>query len=72
MKFCQTCLDFSNRFAAQTEELLDVTSNMAGVAGVSGMHEVFEAARPEVQRLRGEGETLKAEMRRHQSEHRDG
>jgi hypothetical protein len=44
---------------------------MAGVAGVSGKHEVFEAARLEVQRLRGECDTLKADLKRHKSEHGD-
>jgi hypothetical protein len=71
MKFCHTCLDFSNRFAVKTEELLGATSNLAGVAGVSGKHGVFEEARLEVHRLRTECETLKADMKRHQSEHGD-
>lgn len=70
MQFCQTCLDFSERFAAKTEELLGATSNMAGVAGV-GQHKAFEAARLEVQRLRSECETLKAEIARHKLEHSD-
>jgi hypothetical protein len=69
MKFCQTCLDFSNRFAAKAEELLVATSDMAGMAGVRGKHEAFEAGRVEVQRLRGECDTVKADMKRHQSEH---
>jgi hypothetical protein len=69
MKFCQTCLDFLNRFAAKTEQLLGATSDMAGVAGVGGKSEVFEAARREVQRLLTERDTVKAEMTRHQSEH---
>jgi hypothetical protein len=69
MKFCQTCLDFSNRFAAKTEKLLAATSDMAGMAGVGSKPEAFEAARVEVQRLRGDCATLKADMKRHKSEH---
>jgi hypothetical protein len=42
---------------------------MAGVAGVSGKRETFDAATLEVQRLRTECETLKAEIKRHKSEH---
>jgi uncharacterized RmlC-like cupin family protein len=72
MKFCPTCLDFSNRFAGKIEELLVATSNMAGVAGVVGRRDAFQAARLEVQRLRTECKILKAEMKRHKSEHRDG
>jgi hypothetical protein len=68
MKFCQTCLDFSNQLAAKTEELLRATSEMAGIAGAHGKHEAFEAARVEVQRLRGECDTVKADMKRHQSQ----
>jgi hypothetical protein len=71
MKFCQTCLDFSNRFAAKAEELLIATSDMAGMAGVRGKHEVFEAARREVSRLRGECDTIKGDIKRHKSEHGD-
>jgi hypothetical protein len=70
MKFCQTCLDFSNRFAAKTEQLLGATSAMAEVAGVDGKREVFGAARVEARRLRTECDILKADMKRHQSEHR--
>jgi hypothetical protein len=69
MKFCQTCLDFSNRFAAKAEQLLSETSKMAGLAGADGQREAFEAARSEVQRLRGECDTIKADMKRHKSEH---
>jgi hypothetical protein len=69
MKFCQTCFDYSNQFAVKAEELLAATSNMAGVAGVSGRRETFDAATLEVQRLRTECETLKADMKRHKSEH---
>jgi hypothetical protein len=69
-KLCQTCLDYSNRLAVKAEELL-ATSNMAGVAGVSGRRETFDAATLEVQRLRTECETLKADMKRHKSEHGD-
>ena len=65
------CIDYLNRFAAKTEELLGATSNMAGVAGVRGKRGVFEAARLEVQRLRTECDTLKADMKRHESEHSD-
>jgi hypothetical protein len=67
MKFCQTCLDFSNLYAAKTEELLAATSDMAGIAG-HGKRWAFEAARVEVQRLRDECDTIKADMKRHQSE----
>jgi hypothetical protein len=70
MKFCQTCLEFSNLFAAKTEHLLGATSAMAGVAGVDGKREVFEAARVEAGRLRTECDILKADMKRHRSEHR--
>jgi hypothetical protein len=70
MKFCRTCLDFSNRFAAKTEQLLGTTSDMAEVAGVDGKREVFEAARVEARRLRTECDILKADIKRHQSEHR--
>ena len=66
MKFCQACLDFSNLYAAKTEELLAVTSDMAGMAG-HGKRGAFEAARVEVQRLRGECDTIKADMKRHKS-----
>jgi hypothetical protein len=69
MKFCQTCLDFSNRFAAKAAELLGATSDMAGLAGVGGKREVFEAARVEVQRLRSDCDNIKAALRRHKSEH---
>jgi hypothetical protein len=71
MKFCQTCFDYSNQFAVKAEELLAATSNMAGVAGVSGRRETFDAARLEVQQRRNECETLKADMKRHKSEHGD-
>ncbi len=71
MKFSQTCLDFSNLYAAKTEELLDETSNLAGMAG-HGKRGAFEAARVEVQRLRGECETVKAGMKHHQSERGHG
>jgi hypothetical protein len=71
INFCQTCLKYSNRFADKAEKLLGATSNMAGVAGVSGQHEAFEAARLAVQQLRNECETLKADMKRHKSEHGD-
>jgi hypothetical protein len=70
MKFCQTCLEFSNLFAAKTEQLLGATSDMAGVAGMDGKREVFEAARLEAGRLHTECDILKADMKRHQSEHR--
>jgi hypothetical protein len=70
VKFCQTCLDLSNRFAAKTEQLLGATSDMAGVAGVVGKREVFEAARVEADRLRTECDILKADLKRHRSEHR--
>src|SRR4051794_2284031 len=70
MKFCQTCLDLSNLFAARTEQLLGATSDMAEVAGVSGKREIFEAARVKARRLRTECDILKADMKRHQSEHR--
>jgi hypothetical protein len=69
MKFCQTCLDLSNRFAAKTEQLLAATSDMAEAAGVDGKREVFEAARLKARRLRTECDLLKADMKRHQSEH---
>jgi hypothetical protein len=69
IKFCQTCLDFSNRFAAKTEQLLVTTSDMMGVAGISSKCEVFEAARLEVERLRAECDTVKADMKRHLVEH---
>ena len=68
MKFCQTCLDFSNQFAAKTEQLLAATSDLAGMAGWGGKREAFEAAKLEVQRLRGECNTVKSDMKRHQSE----
>jgi hypothetical protein len=68
MKFCQTCLDFSNRFAGKIAELLGATSDMAGLAGVGGKREAFQAARAEVERLRGECDTIKAEMKHHKSE----
>jgi hypothetical protein len=70
MKFCQTCLEFSNLFAAKTERLLGATSDMAEVAGVGGKREVFDAARVEAGRLRTECDILKADMKRHRSEHR--
>jgi outer membrane murein-binding lipoprotein Lpp len=70
MRFCQTCIDFSSRFAASTEQLLAATSKMAGVAGV-GQREAFEAATAEVQRLRSECDALKMDMKRHKSEHCD-
>ena len=38
---------------------------------MSGQHEAFETARLEVQQLRNECETLKADMKRHKSEHGD-
>jgi hypothetical protein len=69
MKFCQTCLDFSNRYAAKTEQLLNATSDMAEFAGVDGKRDVFEAARVEARRLRTECDILKADIERHQSEH---
>jgi hypothetical protein len=69
MKFCQTCLDFANRFAAKTEQLLGATSDMAEVAGVDGKREVFEAAKVQARRLRTDCDTLKTDMKRHQSEH---
>jgi hypothetical protein len=68
MKFCQACLNFSNLYAAKTDELLSATSEMAGLAGVGGNRKAFEAAKIEVQRLRGECDTIKADMKRHQSE----
>jgi hypothetical protein len=68
MKFCQTCLDFSNLYAAKTEELLAATSDMAGMAGARGKRQAFEAAKVEVNRLRGECHAVKADMKRHQSE----
>jgi hypothetical protein len=71
IKFCQTCLDFSNQFAAKTEQLLVATSDLAGIAGVGRKREVFEAARLEVQRMRAECDTVKAAMKRHQAEHGD-
>ena len=61
MKFCQTCLDLSNRFAAKTEQL-GATSDMAEVAGVDGKREVFEATRLEARRLRTECDILKADI----------
>jgi hypothetical protein len=67
MKFCQTCLDFSNLYAAKAEEMLAATSDMAGIAGI-GKREAFEAARVEVQRLHDECDSVKADMKRHQSE----
>jgi hypothetical protein len=67
MKFCQTCLDFSNVYAAKTEELLAATSDMAGMAG-HGKRGAFEAARVRVQRLHEECDAVKADMKRHQSE----
>jgi hypothetical protein len=67
MKFCQTCLDFSNRFAVKTGELLAATSDMAEMAG-HGRRGAFEAVRVEVQRLRGECDAIKADMKRHKSE----
>jgi hypothetical protein len=69
MKFCQTCLDLSNLFAAKTEQLLAATSDMAEVAGVDGKREVFEAARAKARRLRTECDVLKGNMKRHQSQH---
>jgi hypothetical protein len=69
MKFCQTCLDLSNRFAAKTEELLGAISDMAEVAGVDGKREVFEGARLEARRLRTECDSLKVDIKRHQPEH---
>jgi predicted RNA-binding protein with PIN domain len=71
VKFCPTCLNFCNQFAAKTEQLLVATSDMAGAAGIRSKREVFEAARVEVQRLRAECETVKAAMKRHQTEHGD-
>jgi hypothetical protein len=71
IRFCQRCLDFSNQFAAKAEQLLGATSDLAGVAGVGSKREVFEAARLEVQRLRAECDTVKADMKRHQAEHDD-
>jgi hypothetical protein len=65
-----TCLDFSNQFAAKAEQLLGATPKMAGFAGV-GKRELFEAARLEVQRLRAECDTVRADMKRHQAEHDD-
>jgi hypothetical protein len=70
MTFCQTCLDYSNRLAAKTEEFLTATSNMATVAGM-GQREAFEAAQQEVERLRAEYDALKATVQRHKSEHAD-
>jgi hypothetical protein len=67
MRFCQTCLDFSNLYAAKTEELLAATSDMARIAGI-GKREAFEPARVEVQRLRDECDSVKADIKRHQSE----
>jgi hypothetical protein len=40
---------------------------MAGIAGI-GKREAFEAARVEVQRLHHECDSVKADMKRHQSE----
>jgi hypothetical protein len=68
MKFCQTCLDFSNLYAAKTEELLAATSDMAGMAG-HGERGAFEAARVQVQRLHEECDSVKADMKCHKSEH---
>jgi hypothetical protein len=70
MQLCQTCLDYSNRLVAKTEEFLAATSSMATVAGM-GQREAFEAAQREVERLRGEYDTLNANMKRHKSEHCD-
>lgn len=68
MKFCQACLEFSKLYAAKTGELLAATSDIAGHA----KRGAFEGARVEVQRLRGECDTIKADMKRHQSERGHG
>jgi hypothetical protein len=47
------------------------TSNVAGVAGMSGRRETFDLATLQVQRLRTECDTPKADMKRRQSEHGD-
>jgi hypothetical protein len=62
-------VDLSNLYAAKAEQLLGAKSDMAGVAGLGSKREVFEAARLEVQRLRTECNSVKADLKRHQSEH---
>jgi hypothetical protein len=67
MKFCATCRDLSERSADEAEKLLNATGDLAAMAG-KGDQQAFDAARIEVQGIRAQCQTLRADVARHRSE----